>query len=148
MNGLQAGLIAALLGTSQQVVAQAEDHHQFDIPRQRLATALNLFARETGLQIARFSDAGEPTVSANPVVGAYTVAQALDILLAGSGFQYRFVNSHTIAIVKLPPAAQWTRTVSVLIRVSDCPLRLIGVSMRIWSTHGIFLKAARLRLPS
>src|SRR5882724_11382906 len=103
MNGLQSGLMVALIGTSQPAGAQAEDHYQFNIPRQELTAALSAFAHETGLQIVRFSDAGESKVTANSVVGLYTPTQALDILLAGSGFHYRFVNSHTIAIVSLPP---------------------------------------------
>ncbi len=100
MNGLRTGLIVALIGTSQQVGAQANDQHRFNIQRQALTTALSAFAQETGLQIARFSDADEFAVSANSVVGVYSATQALDILLAGSGYQYRFVNGHTIAIVK------------------------------------------------
>lgn len=104
MTGLRTGLLTALLGSTPVAMAQTDQtHYKLDIPRQELATALRSFARETGLQIARFSDGGDQAVSANPVVGSYTAEQALELMLSGSGFQFRFVNKRTIAIIKVPP---------------------------------------------
>ena len=67
--------------------------------------ALAAFARETGFQVARLSDVGEPAVVTNAVKGVYSAPQALDLLLEGSGYCYRFVNARTIAIVPAPPPA-------------------------------------------
>jgi hypothetical protein len=103
MNGLRMGLLSALIGSSAAAVAQASAPHQYklDIPREPLAAALVDFARETGLQVARFSNVGELTVVISPVAGLFTAEQALNLILAGSGFSYRFVNERTIAIVRL-----------------------------------------------
>ena len=106
MQGLRTGLLVVLVGASQQAVAQAEHHYRFAIVRQSLAQALTEFSRETGLQIVRISDSADSTVLVNQVVGEYSVPRALELLLAGSGYQYRFVNDHTVAIVKAPPEAQ------------------------------------------
>jgi iron complex outermembrane receptor protein len=112
MNGLRMGLLSAIIGSSTATVVQASEPHQFklDIPRESLSAALADFARETGLQVARFSDDGEPALAGNSIVGVYTAEQALDLILAGTGYTYRFVNARTIAIVRIavstPPAPQ------------------------------------------
>lgn len=104
MTALRTGLLTALIGSAPLAMAQATHaHYKLNIPRQSLATALRSFARETGLQIARFSDGDDRTVNANAVVGSYTAEQALELMLSGSGFQFRFINERTIAIVKAPP---------------------------------------------
>lgn len=106
MNGLRTSVLTVLLGSCAPAVAQTTAaQYKFDIPRQPLTAALAVFARETGFQIARFSDAGEPALTANPVSGIYTAERALDLLLAGSGFRYRFINDHTIGIVHIQPPA-------------------------------------------
>ena len=106
MQGLRTGLLVVLVGASQQAGAQAEHHYRFAIARQSLAQALTEFSRETGLQVVRIADSADSIVLVNQVVGEYSVPRALELLLAGSGYQYRFVNDHTVAIVKAPPEAQ------------------------------------------
>jgi iron complex outermembrane receptor protein len=74
--------------------------YSLSIPREGLSAALKRFALETGLQVARLSDeqsGGDPEVG--PLVGRYTATQALDMLLRGTRFDYRIVDSRTIAIV-------------------------------------------------
>src|SRR6185437_7087088 len=66
--------------------------------------------RQTGLQVAQFSDARESATNANAVIGRYTPEQALDLLLAHSGYQYRFINSHTIAIIEIPSLPTKSKT--------------------------------------
>ncbi len=74
--------------------------YQIDIDHGALNTALTQFARQTGIQVARFSD-NEPTdVLVGPLHGSYSLEQALTRLLAGSGLAFRFVNERTVAIVK------------------------------------------------
>lgn len=103
MNGLRASLFAALIGSSGTVDAQTPPiRYKLDIPRQTLTMALADFARETGLQVARFSDLNEHSTISNAVVGTYTAEQAIDLLLAGSEYRFRFVNPHTIAIIRAP----------------------------------------------
>src|SRR5947209_4198499 len=94
-------VVLALLGTSLPTGAQAAvTHYELNIPRQPLDQALKEFARQTGLQIARFSDVTHGAVETGPVVGNYTSEEALGSLLAGSGLTYRVLNSRTIAIVQ------------------------------------------------
>jgi iron complex outermembrane receptor protein len=111
MIGFRMGFLSALIGSSAAATAQApaSQFYKLDIPRERLAFALADFARETGLQVARFSDAGEPVTISSPVVGVYTAVQALELILSGSGYGFRFVNDRTVAIIRIessPPASK------------------------------------------
>jgi hypothetical protein len=56
---------AAIIPVSAQALTQ---RYQLNIPRQPLDTALKDFARQTGLQVARFSD----TIDGNALVGPIT----------------------------------------------------------------------------
>lgn len=106
MNGLRTSVLSVLIGSCATAVAQTSTaQYRLDIPRQPLTSALADFAKKTGLQVARFSDTEEPGPTANPVAGTYTAESALDLLLAGSGYSYRFVNERTIAIVRIQPSA-------------------------------------------
>src|SRR6266404_2694279 len=90
-------LFASVLPVSAQAVMQ---HYQLNIPRQSLDTALKDFAHQTGLQVARFSDA--PRGSAlvvGPLSGDMSVGQALTALLKSTGLTYTVVNDRTIAVV-------------------------------------------------
>ena len=92
-------LSAALIPVSAQATAEHQ-HYQLNIPRQSLDAALMDFAKQTGLQIARFSDAVEGSALVGPVTGDVTVEQALHSLLDSQGLSYRVVNDKTIAVVK------------------------------------------------
>jgi outer membrane receptor protein involved in Fe transport len=98
------GVIPVLTAAPAAVIAQsAPIRYQLHISSQPIGAALKELAGETGLQIARFSEGDEPAVRANAVVGTFTATQALDLLLAGTGFQYRIVNDRTVAIVRSVP---------------------------------------------
>lgn len=71
-----------------------------------LSAALRELARQTGLQIARFSDDTTARLRVGPVTGELTSAQALEQLLVGTGLTYRFVNERTVAIVRIPALRQ------------------------------------------
>lgn len=92
-------LSAAVIPVSAQATAEHQ-HYQLNIPRQSLDAALKDFAKQTGLQIARFSDAVDGSAMVGPVTGDITVAQALNSLLGPQGLSYKVVNDRTIAIVK------------------------------------------------
>jgi len=101
---LLAGGAAARAAEPGTVGAAAEEqrHFKLDIHRGPLNRALRELAIQTGVQVGHFADAGANEVMAGPLTGSYTLAGALDALLAGTGMEYRRVNPHTVAIV---PAA-------------------------------------------
>jgi outer membrane receptor protein involved in Fe transport len=73
-----------------------------NIPRQPLDAALKDLAKQTGLQIARFSDTPYGmTPVVGPVSGDMSVGQALTAILKKTGLTYRVVNDRTIAVVAL-----------------------------------------------
>jgi iron complex outermembrane receptor protein len=90
-------LCAAAVPAYAQAVIQ---HYQLNIPRQPLDTALAEFARQTGLQIARFSDTIDGTSMVGPISGDLSPQQALSCLLAPSGLAFKMINERTIAVVK------------------------------------------------
>lgn len=102
-------VVLAFCGASLPVLSQAAvTHYELNIPREPLDQALKEFARQTGLQVARFSDVTRGVGTQGPVVGTFTSDQALQSLLSGSGLTYRVLNSRTIAIVRqqdMSPAA-------------------------------------------
>ena len=89
-------LSVAILLAGAQAVAQRYD---LKIPRQSLDAALKEFAHQTGLQVARFSDAVDGSVLVGPVSGDLSVEQALHELLQPGGLTYRVVNDTTIVVV-------------------------------------------------
>ncbi len=78
---------------------EKRQHYRLDIHRGSLNRALREFAIQTGMQVGHFSDAGANQTLVGPLQGSYTLAEALDTLLAGTGLAYRSINPHTIAIV-------------------------------------------------
>src|SRR5262249_38990019 len=66
--------------------------HNLNIPRQTLDVALKDLAKQTGMQIVRFSDAVSGDAVVGPLNGSYSVDQALKTLLAPSGLTYRPLN--------------------------------------------------------
>ena len=78
----------------------SDTRYALNIPREDLSAALKRFALETGLQVARLSDEHSDDPEVGPLVGSYTAIQALDTLLRGTRFDYRVVDTRTIAIVR------------------------------------------------
>ena len=93
-------IVLALVGASLPSAAQAiAAHYQLNIPREPLDSALKDFARQTGLQIARFADVVGGTADVGPVTGTLTPEDALQTLLGNSTLTYRILNERTIAVV-------------------------------------------------
>jgi iron complex outermembrane receptor protein len=91
----------ALLGSVLPLSAQAViQHYQLNIPRQPLDTALKDFAHQTGLQVARMSDAVDGRAVVGPINGELSAEEALKSLLGPRGLSYKMVNERTVAIVK------------------------------------------------
>jgi len=100
MKQLALPLIAGLL-CCQNVLA--EQKLRVDIPSQPLATALEQFEQQTGVQILYAADAMSGKTSPQ-LAGQYTAQQALKILLDKSGLAYRFTDDHTVAVKRVESA--------------------------------------------
>jgi len=94
MKQLALPLIASLFYCQN---ALAEQKLRVDIPSQPLASALEKFGQQTGVQILYAADAMSGKTSA-PLTGQYSTEQALKILLGKSGLSYRFTDDHTVAV--------------------------------------------------
>jgi hypothetical protein len=95
------GLICAVVWGS--VRSDEPAVYTLHIESQPLDSALQEFARQTGMQILFFSDVTNGLRSA-ALDGKYTVEKAMTILLSGSNLTYRLINARTIQIVPLPAA--------------------------------------------
>jgi type II secretory pathway component GspD/PulD (secretin) len=78
---------AALLGAVLTAAAQlAEPTYQFELPAQDVGSALRRFGEVTHQQII-FSEATVKGSRSGVVIGTFTAAQALHLLLAGTGLK-------------------------------------------------------------
>jgi iron complex outermembrane receptor protein len=68
------------------------------IPEQPLRDALNGLARQTGLQVIYAAEDVTAGITAPPLEGRFTLADALSALLKGSGLKFEFLNPRTVAI--------------------------------------------------
>jgi len=71
--------------------------HQYDIPAQSLNNSLLQFAAESNLELIFPADKIRG-LEGKVLQGKMTVEQALDQLLQGSGYQYRFIDAKTITL--------------------------------------------------
>ena len=71
--------------------------YHFKIDSQPLGTALQQFAKQSGVQIIFFSQVTEG-LQAPAVNGSYTISGALEMLLSGSHLIFRSINPKTIEI--------------------------------------------------
>jgi len=71
--------------------------YHFKIDSQPLATALQQFAAQSGVQIIFFSQVTEG-LQAPALNGFYSISSALEMLLSGSHLIFRVINPKTIEI--------------------------------------------------
>lgn len=99
-----AGLVTGLELTSnvQWVLAtpMQQTEWQVAIDRLPLNDALMQLARQVDIAIAKFSDVGAGQIVVGPLSGRFSRDEALRLLLHGTGLTYRFVNDHTVAIIR------------------------------------------------
>ena len=102
-----AGVVCALAlcSLTAQAATGATGQYDLDIPQQPLDTALRAFAEQTGMQVARFDDSADGSVTVGPVVGRYSLTQALERLLRPRGLAYSLVNERTVAVRNAPHPA-------------------------------------------
>lgn len=77
----------------------------FHIRRGPLAESLTALALQSGLSISE-SGLDVRSVQGNAVVGRHTPAQALGLLLAGTGFRFVFLDTDTVRILARPEKGQ------------------------------------------
>lgn len=73
----------------------------FELPAQPLDSAVLAFSKQSGIQLVFDATLGGGA-RANAVEGKYTVREALDRLLAGTGLGWRFLNKRTVTIEAKP----------------------------------------------
>lgn len=78
-----------------------ETVRDFHIPAQSLNNALMQFAADSGMEVVFPAD-GVRGLSANGLQGRMTPTEALNRLLQGSGYGYRYVNDHTVTLEERP----------------------------------------------
>lgn len=87
--------LTPLLATSP--LEAAESAQRFDIPAQPLADALLQFSEESGVKVFFSADKARHLGSSG-VNGRHTQAEALGLLLAESGMQYRYTDAGAVTI--------------------------------------------------
>jgi iron complex outermembrane receptor protein len=104
---------------------------ELSIPQQTLEDALQELSRQTGLQIARFSDTIDGSTLVGPISGEHSAEQALKALLAPTGLSFKVISERTIAIVQ--PNAPRARVFGESSPVAEeaGPPRTIAGSIRI-----------------
>lgn len=95
---LMLGMGFSLVGAAK--TGQAQEY-EFNIPRQNVGAALNELARQAGALPLLFPFDAVQSVSSNPVVGIYTVSNALEILLQDTGLTGGLTEGGVITISQL-----------------------------------------------
>jgi len=102
---IAAAVGAALIGASAAASAQsARDRVHTHIPPEALGPALRSLAQEFGFQIV-YPSKDIAAVRTRGITGSFTLEQALEQALAGTGLTYRYVDLHTITILPITGAA-------------------------------------------
>jgi iron complex outermembrane receptor protein len=102
---IAAAVGAALIGVSAGADAQsARNRVHTDIPPEALGPALRSLAQEFGFQIV-YPSKDIAALRTPGVSGSFTLEEALEHALAGTGLTYRYVDLHTITILPISRAA-------------------------------------------
>ncbi|WIO75225.1 TonB-dependent receptor [Porticoccaceae bacterium LTM1] len=97
-NALVLGVTSAIaLSVSMNSFAADDDKIQVDIQSQSIGQAVRLLAKDAGVQIIMPSDLGG-SFQVKALQGEYSLIEALDILMVGSGLKYEFLSESSVAI--------------------------------------------------
>jgi iron complex outermembrane receptor protein len=103
--------LSMLLLTFCCAIAQAEPLSRqvdFNIVPQRLAAAIVQFSEQAHVQV--ISSGIDVTDQTTPgVIGRYTVADALNALLRGTGLRYKAMNENTVSLQAIKPSTRTTQ---------------------------------------
>lgn len=102
-------LLATALGMVATPAIARDSAFALAVPAQSLDESLVQVSRTMGLQLV-YTDAGVRSLRAPTLSGKFTAREALQRLLQGSGYGYRFTNSNTVRIYRLKSAADQART--------------------------------------
>jgi len=121
-RGMILGAASALISVwlNVQPALAADTARDYRIPAQSLNDALMQFAADSGLEVV-FNPDGIRGLNANSLNGRMTPADALDRLLQGSGYTWRFVNDRIVTLEKRPAQADPSSKVNTL-----PPMRVTG----------------------
>jgi len=99
IHGSSAGVPMLSPPTAQAQTARTEQAREYDVPPGPLGEVLSTFAAQAGILL---SADGELTAGKRSpgLRGRYTVEQALQRLLAGTGLTYRFTDANTVTLAK------------------------------------------------
>jgi outer membrane receptor protein involved in Fe transport len=92
--------------TTAELASASITQHELNIPRQPLDAALKDLARQTGVQVGRFSDAVNGDTLVGPIAGNYSAEAALKTLLAPTKLTYRTLNDRAIIVLRREDIAQ------------------------------------------
>jgi outer membrane receptor for ferric coprogen and ferric-rhodotorulic acid len=101
---LRIAVACAFLFGSIAGAADEPAHYPLKIAPQSLSTALQEFAKQSGIQIIFFSRIAEGR-EARALEGSYTLAAALEYLLAGSDLTFDVINDRAVEIRPAPAVA-------------------------------------------
>lgn len=102
--------LSATMATPAIAAVAQDSRYPVSLPAQSLDASLMQISRSMGLQLV-YTDAALRGVRAPALRGTMTARQALDRLLRGTGYAYRFVNANTVRVLRAGQADA-IRTVS------------------------------------
>lgn len=102
VSALAAGNVRPAM--AQETTSRLGAARDFNIPAQPLASALNSFGRQSGLQVTLAASTSRG-VTASAVRGSLTPQQALSQLLSGTGISFRITGDGTAVVGASPSAA-------------------------------------------
>jgi Aspartyl protease/Secretin and TonB N terminus short domain len=102
---LAAAICMSIVGLSKADAVHASVKKFLDIPAGNLGGALNTLAKQRGFQIVYITEdlEGSRTRGAK---GEFTPEEALNQLLIGTGFTFRYVDDKTVTVVPGPPSVE------------------------------------------
>lgn len=97
-------LLASLVGASS-AWAGEEPHNKvrFNLPSDEFPKAILEFYRQSRIEVLFLSKDELSAIHTHPVMGEYEPAQALDIMLQGTGLIYHFATDHSVSIKQIFP---------------------------------------------
>ena len=73
---------------------------QFNLPSADLASALNRFAEQTGMELS-YPTAMVAGLKAKPLKGGYSIQEGMNELLRGTGLTYRLTGGNSVTLQKV-----------------------------------------------